>query len=118
MNLRDLPIVLILGAIALYLLLSGGWALLRGAMRVPNAWAGATHGSVEGLLWSAMQRQVERDYPVPEGYLDRSAHTYLYGRALYWRAGLHIVAGLLVAGLLALYLRPDWLDAVMALLAG
>lgn len=112
---HELPVVLILGSIALYLVLSGGLGLMRGAMRVRNPWARETSASLEGVVWAAMQRQVERDYPVPEGYLNRGEHTYVYGRALAWRAGLHIAAGLLVAGLLALYLRPDWLDALMAL---
>lgn len=110
---KSLPIILILGAISLYFLVTGVRALVRGRMRVLNPLAHGAPISLEDLALEVLRKKVQDDYRVPEGFIDRSGSVNITGGELWFRAWLHIVFGVVTLLVLAVFLRPDWLDLLL-----
>lgn len=113
---KDLPVILIIGGISLYFLVSGIMALIKKRMKVVNPFAKRHPITISDAIIRILEKKAEDDYKVPEGFIDRSPRTNLKGKNVLVRAWFHIIMGLIALIILAIFLNPAIFDRIMSLL--
>lgn len=112
---KDLPIIIIVGGIGLYCLVTGIMALIRKRMKVVNPFAEERPLTISSAIFSILKSKVEDDYKVPEGFIDRSATTHLSGKNVLVRAWFHVIFGIIALFVLAIYLNPALFEMIMSI---
>jgi hypothetical protein len=110
---QALPVILILGIISLYFLITGIRGLMKKSMRVLNPLADRAPSSMTDLFFDVLKKKVETDYNVPENFADKSQMIVIKGRDLYVRAWIHIILGLITVFVLVIFLSPSLLDQIL-----
>ena len=117
MNIENgLPIILIVGGIGLYFLVSGIAALVKKRMTVVNPFAKKYPLTIFDAVMSILEKKVEDDNKVPERFVDRSPRMILKDKKVLARAWFHIIMGLIALIIMAIFLNPAILDKIMNLL--
>ena len=106
-DLHILPVVLTIGLISLYFLITGIKALIQRRMMVSNPLADASPVSLEGVLFNALKRKVQQDLNLSDHAIDRRPQIEITGSEAQLRAGLHIALGVIALLVLAVSLYPD-----------
>jgi len=110
---KTLPVILIVGTISLYFLISGINGLRHRRMRVLNPLARNTPTSPGEMILHILKKKVEEDYNVPEGFIDRNKQIDITGNELLFRAWLQIILGLLSTFVLTIFLYPELFNIIM-----
>lgn len=111
---KDLPIILIVGAISLYFLITGIRGLIQRRMRILNPLADTPPSSPVGLALNILKKKFEADSKVPENFGDKGQMVDITGRDLLFRAWFHIIFGLLAMLVLIFFLSPELFEKVMS----
>ncbi|MHB8883288.1 MAG: hypothetical protein ACYC69_17485 [Thermodesulfovibrionales bacterium] len=108
---KDFPVILIVGGIGLYFLVTGIMALFKKRMTVVNP----HRLTVFGILKEKIEAELKVP-EVPEGLIDRSPQMILRGKKVLVRAWFHIIFGLVALFILVVFLNPALFDKLMTLL--
>jgi len=114
-TLQQIPVIVIIGIISLYFLISGVMALVKRRMTVHNPHHDSPPTSVDGLIFNLLKRRAKQDYPVPENFGDRSKYAQINGREATLRALFHLAMGLLSLAVLLCFLMPELAEKCMGL---
>ena len=106
-DLHKFPLVLIIGLISLYFLITGIKAMIQRRMIVSNPLADASPVSVEGVLFNALKRKVQQDLNLSDHAMDKRPQIEITGSEAQLRAGLHIALGLIALLILGVSMYPD-----------
>jgi len=110
---KQFPIILLVGGIGLYFLVSGIMGLLKRRMTVVNPFAKKYPITIHGAIIDILEKKIQEDYKIPEAVIDRSPTTNLEGKDVLIRAWFHIIMGLIALIVLAIFLNPTIFDRIM-----
>jgi hypothetical protein len=91
-------------------------ALVRGKTEVFNPHQPSLPTDPLSFLMNFAQKQVQRDYPVPDAFIPKGSTVVLTGRDLYLRAAARITFGVLILVIIAtLLVEPfrTWLFSII-----
>ena len=94
-DLHTIPIILIVGIISLYFLISVIKGLIQKSMMVHNPLADPPPSSVVNVIFNFLKYKVQTDLHINDSIIDKSEYINISGRDLIFRAWFHIIIGLL-----------------------
>jgi hypothetical protein len=97
----NVVVLVSLGPICLYFLVTGIVALVRGRTEVLNPHQPSLPTDPLSIFMNIAQDQVQRDYPVPDAFIPKGSTVVLTGRDLYLRAIARITFGVLILVIIA-----------------
>lgn len=106
-DLHTIPIILIVGIISLYFLVSGIKGLVHKRMMAHNPLADSPPSSVVNVLFNFLKYKVQTDLHINDSIIDKSEYINISGRDLIFRAWFHIIIGLLAMLVLILFLFSE-----------
>ena len=105
--------IFIIGLISAFFLIRGIKGLILRKMIVNNPLAINSPTSPTDAIIHLMQKKVTQDYPVPEGFINRTKLVEIKGRSLIIRACLNIFFGLIALFVMITMLNPELFDLAM-----
>lgn len=112
---QQIPVIVIIGSISLYFLITGVMALIKGRMTVQNPHHDSPPTSIEGLIFNLLKKRAKQDYPVPDNFGDKAKRTQITGSEATFRALFHLAMGLLSLAVLLCFLIPELAEKSMSL---
>ncbi len=87
---KVIPLILIIGTISLYFMITGIKGLLLRRMKVLNPLADTQSYNLQDLVFNTFKKQIESDINIPEGFVDKNEQIVITGNDLLFRAWFHI----------------------------
>ena len=112
---KVIPVILILGIISLFFLITGIKGLIQRRMRILNPLADRTPLSMTDVVFNVLKKKVETDYPVPDNFADKGNMIDITGKDLLFRAWIHIALGILTIFVMVIFLKPSVFEWILNL---
>ena len=112
---KVIPVILILGIISLFFLITGVKGLIQRRMKILNPLADRAPASIIDFVFNILKKKVETDYPVPNNSVDKSNMVDITGKDLLFRAWIHIALGILTIFVMVIFLKPSVFEWVLNL---
>ena len=112
---KVIPVILILGIISLFFLITGIKGLIQRRMRILNPLADRTPLSMTDVVFNVLKKKVETDYPVPDNFAGKGNMIDITGKDLLFRAWIHIALGILTIFVMVIFLKPSVFEWILNL---